>query len=456
MKGLQAERVAEVIVRRDDGSEFRGSGYLVRTALVLTAEHAVRRAVGITVRFEADRRAEWTAEADVYWSDRTGDVALLTLREAPRRPAGRVRPARFGAVREVDAGLTCSALGFPLFKLRADADGRGRFREPSHALGEIALLADRRSRNLEFRVQQPGYDPDRRRSPWEGMSGAAVWAHGRIIGVVIEHHREEGLGTLTVSRADKWAERTDDEGKAALRRAGVVRRLRPVAPLWRNGRVVLGSVAGVLAVGAALWFATAPDPAPPLQLRILGTCTHVGQELTNKSHGFTPHGPYTDEVLAPDGQSQSRPQIEMKGMAKEDGSVGWHWTCSSDDLIGTYRVRVTDDTTHRSTGWVTFDVASLTPYACETSRRNGLWYAGISTTGDAVLGPGAIGPDVAEAQCLLQHLGFPLGTRGVDGAFGEYTRQAVVSLQQEGHLPVDGRMGKATWQLLRTRTPPGR
>ena len=36
-----------------------------------------------------------------------------------------------------------------------------------------------------------------------GMSGAAVWAAGRIVAVVAEHHPGEGTGRLTARRIDR-------------------------------------------------------------------------------------------------------------------------------------------------------------------------------------------------------------------------------------------------------------
>ena len=35
------------------------------------------------------------------------------------------------------------------------------------------------------------------------MSGAAVWAAGRIVAVVAEHHPSEGTGRLTARRIDR-------------------------------------------------------------------------------------------------------------------------------------------------------------------------------------------------------------------------------------------------------------
>ncbi|MFD8708554.1 peptidoglycan-binding protein [Kitasatospora sp. NPDC059648] len=455
--GLRAERAAEVIVCRAVGGEDRGSGYLVRDGTVLTAEHVVRRAVDIRVRFEADRPAEWTARAHVLWSDARCDVALLALERDGAGPGRRVRPTRFGAVRETDTDLRSSALGFPLFKLRDDPGGATSYRDSCHARGRIAPLADRRERTLELRVQEPEWPPERRCSPWEGMSGAAVWAHGRIVGVVTMHRREEGFGTLTVSRADGWFATADEAGRRALRRAGVVPALRPAVPWWRNRRLLLGTGAGTLAVTLAAWSGAArlTEP-PPLRFRIVGACDHAGRQLDNESAGFTPGGRYTNEILAPDGQALPLGASGESGTVAKDGSVHWSWPCASTDAKGTYRARVTDETTHRRTGWVPFTIGQLTPYTCAFRQENGLWYAGISRTVTAVLAPGASDPDdVAEAQCLLRRLGFPLGARDIDGRYGSYTQQAVSSLQTQGGLTPDGIVGPSTWKVLRTRTPSG-
>ncbi|MFJ9777768.1 peptidoglycan-binding protein [Kitasatospora sp. NPDC101157] len=457
MTGLRADRAAEVIVGRTAGGEERGSGYLVRDGMVLTAEHVVRRAADIKVRFEADRAAEWTTRAHVLWSDARCDVALLALERNGAGPGRRVRPARFGAVRETDTDLRSSALGFPLFKYREDPGGATGYRDSCHARGKIAPLADRRERTLELRVQEPERNPDLRGSPWEGMSGAAVWAHGRIVGVVTMHRHEEGFGTLTVSRADGWLRTADEAGRRALRRAGVAAALRPAVPWWCNGRLLLGTGAGTLAVALAAGVGWARlTEQPPLRFRIVGTCSHAGQKLGNESAGFTPGGRYTNEILTPDGQALPLGASGESGTVAKDGSVHWSWPCASTDATGTYRARITDEATHRRTGWVPFTLGQLTPYSCAFRQENGLWYAGISRTTTAVLTPGTgDADDVAEAQCLLQRLGFPLGARDIDGRYGSYTQQAVSSLQAQVGITPDGIIGPSTWKALRTRTPAG-
>ena len=449
MRGLQGDRAAEVIVSRAGGEE-RGSGYLVRTGVLLTAAHVVNGATDIQVRFEADREGEWIAPAEVHWADASTDVALLTLRETPGKPHRTVPPARFGTVREADARLACSALGFPLFQLRAYPGGKDFYRDSAHARGDIALLADRKARTFEFRVQPPEGHLDRPHSPWEGMSGAAVWAHGRIIGVITHHQRHAGAGTLTVSRADRWVENLDRAGAAALRHAGLVPPLRKVAPWWRNPRVVSG-VAGlaVLAAGGGTWLAVTSPSSPPLKFQVLDTCTHVGQYLDSSSSGFTPGGQYTDEIHAPDGRPYSDPLLSTQGTVNGDGAVGWKWRCSDSDAKGTYHARITDDATHRRTGWVPFQVQALTAYTCRFHQDNGQLYAGISRTTTAVITLNSHNPDVAEAQCLLKHRGFNLGSQGIDGDYGSHTEQAVIAVQQQAHVLANGQIGPDTWKLLR-------
>jgi hypothetical protein len=212
--GIDPERVAELLVTpAKPGSGRRGSGYRVSPSVVLTAAHVVREAAGVRVRFNADRPGEWITDGTVEWSDLAPmvDVAVVTI--TPRsQDEGQVAPVGFGRVAERDAVLACSAMGFPWFKLRNDSaqpldDGSpSQYRDSAHAVGTIAVLANRREGTLEVSVPPPERDPDPNRSPWEGMSGAAVWSGGRIIGLVAEHHRSDGLGRLAATRVDRWYE----------------------------------------------------------------------------------------------------------------------------------------------------------------------------------------------------------------------------------------------------------
>jgi Trypsin-like peptidase domain len=222
--GIDPTRVAELLVMPvRPGPGRRGSGYRVSASAVLTAAHVVHDAATVRVRFDADRPTEWLTDGTVAWSDEAVDVAVVTIAPRPEEKRG-IASVEFGQVTERDAVLRCSAMGFPRFKLRNDPaqptdDGNpSQYRDSVHAVGSIAVLSNRRQGTLEVSVSPPGPDPDPRRSPWEGMSGAAVWSAGRIIGLVAEHHPSDGLGRLAATRVDRWYERLPRDQLDELRR----------------------------------------------------------------------------------------------------------------------------------------------------------------------------------------------------------------------------------------------
>lgn len=74
-------------------------------------------------------------------------------------------------------------------------------RELHEAHGTVAARSNAKTGTYEMAglavVPEKDQEPDLH-SPWEGMSGAAVWADERLVGVVAQHHPGEGRGTLTV------------------------------------------------------------------------------------------------------------------------------------------------------------------------------------------------------------------------------------------------------------------
>ena len=97
-------------------------------------------------------------------------------------------------------------MGFPRFKRWEDTD----FRESRLAAGTIALLSNRKSGQLEISLSgASGIPDDGIHSPWEGMSGAAVWSRGRIIGLVCKHYHAEGSASLTATRLDALFDQLD-------------------------------------------------------------------------------------------------------------------------------------------------------------------------------------------------------------------------------------------------------
>ena len=166
------------------------------------------------VRLDVGQDTEVDAQAKSWWADPKGhdgtDLAVVTISEDAT--AGReCEPARFGRISDCAASLVVEAFGFPLFKLRATPGGADQgavFRDFEQAGGHAPVAANRRQGTLAVYLddpppsQPPWGDP----SPWEGMSGGPVWAAGRIVGVVAEHHPSEGTGRLTARRIDRLYE----------------------------------------------------------------------------------------------------------------------------------------------------------------------------------------------------------------------------------------------------------
>jgi hypothetical protein len=196
--GFLATQVAEVIVTRADGSAYRGSGYQISADVVMTAAHVVANARSIQVRMDADSGDEFKSIATRRWLDVKCDIALLTM---ARERGVAIVDARFAKLGDDHETIEAHAAGFPLWKLRTDEFG-DQFRDFLDATGTISAISNRRSRTLELTVPPPADSPDPEVSPWGAMSGAAVWVGRRIVGVVSEHYRREGLNRLTAKRIE--------------------------------------------------------------------------------------------------------------------------------------------------------------------------------------------------------------------------------------------------------------
>ncbi|MGH3708777.1 MAG: trypsin-like peptidase domain-containing protein [Pseudonocardiaceae bacterium] len=211
--GVVPGQTPEIIVTLDGKTGRRGSGYRVGPTAVLTAAHVIEGAVAVRVRFDADLPGEWSTEAIPYWADPRSDLAVLSL--APHEGEPPVAKARFGRISARAAVLAVQAVGFPRFKLKTDDGDCSDYRDSHQADGSVAVLSNRREGTLEVTVPPPEPDPDA--SPWEGMSGAAVWVGDRIVGVITKHHRSDGLGRLAAARLDLALDGLDANRHAELR-----------------------------------------------------------------------------------------------------------------------------------------------------------------------------------------------------------------------------------------------
>jgi hypothetical protein len=205
-------RVAQLAVDRDPGrGGSRGSGYLVAPGRVLTAAHVVAGASAVRVRLDVGQATEVDVEAVSWWADPKGhdgtDLAVVIIPEEVNAER-ECEPTRFGQISDGTTVLKVQAFGFPRFKLRADSgdvDQPGVFRDFEQVTGHTPVAANRRQGTLAVYLDDP--PPERpaagEPSPWEGMSGGPVWAAGRIVAVLAEHHSSEGTGRLTARRVDR-------------------------------------------------------------------------------------------------------------------------------------------------------------------------------------------------------------------------------------------------------------
>ncbi len=219
--GVDPHRVAEVIVTGADGAGRRGSGYRVTSGVVLTAAHVVADALAVRLRFDADTPGEWSVPALDVVADPASDLAAVLI-DAP----GTVPASAFGRLGDGPDELAVQAVGFPRFKLKEysalsgdPTEGRhgGTYRDSHQAVGAVAPLSNLRSGLLEVTIRPPERDPDPRASPWEGMSGAALWTGRRIVGVVTDHHRSDGLGRLAAARVTALVDGPPSEAARRLR-----------------------------------------------------------------------------------------------------------------------------------------------------------------------------------------------------------------------------------------------
>jgi hypothetical protein len=213
--GIEPARVAEVIVRGR-----RGSGYRIGQTTVLTAAHVIEGDAAPLVRFEADQSTQWCVAASSRWVDATSDLAVLTIPVPEHAPSAEA--VRFGRLGDRNAVVEVRAIGFPLFKLKnydgTEVDGLDeRYRDSHQAVGSIAWLSDWTARTLELPVGPPELDSDPQISPWQGMSGAAVWVGDEIVGVIREHRRTDALGRLSAVRLDRGLDGLDSSAMAELR-----------------------------------------------------------------------------------------------------------------------------------------------------------------------------------------------------------------------------------------------
>jgi hypothetical protein len=278
------ERVVEIeaALGTELAGRYRyGSGFRLGGRLVLTAAHVVAGAVaGIVVRGPDKVPHPARIVNGLAGDPDTVDLALLELCD---QAAELSAPPVAAVDRDVSVPVPvegCWAVGYPLFQ--EVGPPAGVVRETAQVWGMILPGENLVGGLLSLQVTSapralpPGQD-GLDESEWAGMSGAAVLAGERLIGVVSEHAPRRGESTITVTplaslgqlpaaaAAQWWAHLDADPGQLVMLPA---RRGRP-EPAYRATLRQLRARTGVLqgrdrelaAIGA--FAAGQPNPLAP-------------------------------------------------------------------------------------------------------------------------------------------------------------------------------------------------
>lgn len=216
MGGVLLGRVVAVVATLADGREQWGTGFLISDALVLTAAHCCYDKVA--PKSELQRltiiRASTGETADLdlatVASDRGVDLAVVEVVAPPWSEGYRVPPLAVVDRSRTGVLHDCQGVGYPLFQRDPPVVPGGRgYRNTSEFHGRIYQTDQHEEGQLLMRepVITPGAAPSASAEadgglagwPWGGLSGAAVFHRDRLIGVVTEHHPEQGQAAVRLA-----------------------------------------------------------------------------------------------------------------------------------------------------------------------------------------------------------------------------------------------------------------
>ncbi|MFF5003994.1 trypsin-like peptidase domain-containing protein [Streptomyces phaeochromogenes] len=179
-----AQRVVAVEALAPDGSRIVGTGALIADGLVLTARHMVCDATELTVKFGLLPGSP-KLSATIRWSGKGPftDIAVLRLSGTTPDALVSARPVRLGRIAR-DAResyrVNCTALGYPDHARQRVGDTGQPYLNSFEVHAQIPLASAWRDGALHLGVDATTGSP----GPWNGMSGAPVFAHGLLVAVV--------------------------------------------------------------------------------------------------------------------------------------------------------------------------------------------------------------------------------------------------------------------------------
>ncbi|MCI3932041.1 tetratricopeptide repeat protein [Streptomyces sp. AN091965] len=197
--------VRRVVELWNPDAGLSGTGYLVADRLVLTALHTVRGAGEVEVRLLG---GDAWARAEVLWPvEEAGapDAALVRLVGGCWAPPGG-EPVRWGrvdgAAPPTEGRLSCLAVGFPRSEVR---DG---VRDTKEVRGHVETLTGLKANGVITVYVDGVAAPSRGEGRWAGASGAALFAQGRLIGVLAtDRARDYEANQLTAVSVESLAAR---------------------------------------------------------------------------------------------------------------------------------------------------------------------------------------------------------------------------------------------------------
>ncbi|MFE7561969.1 trypsin-like peptidase domain-containing protein [Kitasatospora sp. NPDC057500] len=189
-----------------------GTGYLIGPGLVLTAAHVVAGAPGpeggspgggpealdggsprVTVRAPGGEAVDGT----VVWRVRSeaGDAALISVPVTADAATVPGPPTRYGGFVSALPRQPVEAVGFPRLQKY------GSVRDQEHFAGNASPLTGLVSGHYEVASSTPlpGPRPEEDSASWAGMSGAAVFSGGLLVGVVRSDRRARVGARLTAT-----------------------------------------------------------------------------------------------------------------------------------------------------------------------------------------------------------------------------------------------------------------
>ena len=209
------EAIAEVYAKSESEPTWAaGSGYHIGNGLILTSRHVVVASNGPRSKIEvrllgAARRL--TAELKWYLPN-GADMALIAIEGADEFSRRTPSPIRWGYFATSLSGQPGTGAGYPAVSVNTDG-----VRDTEQFSGTINPLTIAKSGRFALTIQDaPTPIGGFGNSPWQGISGAAVFSRGFLVGVVAQDR--DGFQSNRLICDPIWKCRDDERFTAIVER----------------------------------------------------------------------------------------------------------------------------------------------------------------------------------------------------------------------------------------------